>query len=380
VTVGDVIVAEPAAGSIAALFPVWLSTPSSQLVTVQYGTTTGTAGSGDFVASAGTVIFPIGVTTRWVPVMVLADAVAEANEAFELRLTSPDGATLGDAIGLATIVAIGTAVVQPPVELAVTAIANGVVTLQWEAPGDGPTPTGFLLTGGTQPGESAASVVLDASHRLTSVSLRPGLYFARLQTLAGAAVSVASNEVRIPIGVPTAPSAPAGLVGLVDGASLALAWRPTFDGGTPDGALLEVSGAASLSVPLGATDVFTFSEVPSGTYTFAVRSVNAAGAGPPSPTLALTFPGPCSGPPLSPRRLVAHRDGRALAVLWEAASTGPAPTSYVLHVSGTLNAAVPTAARRVGGVVGPGVYDLGVVAVNPCGTSPPTATRTVVVP
>jgi hypothetical protein len=41
---------------------------------------------------------------------------------------------------------------------------------------------------------------------------------------------------------------------------------------------------------------------------------------------------------------------------------------------------VPTAARRVGGVVGPGVYDLGVVAVNPCGTSPPTATRTVVVP
>ncbi len=380
-SVGDVVVAEHASDTVAVVFPVWLSTPAPAPVTVQYATASGTAIAGsDFVVTTGTLTFPPGSTTQTVAVDVLHGAVGEGTETFELRLSGAVNAAIADGIGVATIVEPGIAVVEPPSGLAVTAIAAGRVTLQWDAPVAGPAPTGYLLSGGTRPGETIAALPVDAAHRLTSITLPPGLYYARLQTLAGAAASVVSNEVRIPIGLDSPPSAPSGVVGLVDGATVALAWRTTFAGGTPAGAVLDVGGSAALSLPLGPAETFMFAGVPAGTYTFAVRTVSASGSSPPSPPLALTFPGACSGSPATPARLIAHRDGRALVVLWEPAAVGPAPTGYLLQVSGTLTAQVPTPQRSVGGSVGPGVYDLRVVAVNPCGASPPTAIQTVVVP
>jgi hypothetical protein len=380
-SVGDVVVAEHAGGTATAVFPVWLSTPATAPVTVQYATASGTAIAGsDFVATTGTLTFPPGSTTQTVSVSVLPGVVGEGTETFALHLSGAVNATIADGVGVATIVEPGTAVVEPPSGLAVTAIAGGRVTLHWDAPASGPAPTAYLLTGGTRPGETIAALPLDAAHRLTSITLPPGLYYARLQTLAGAAASVVSNEVRIPVGLASPPTAPSGLVGLVDGATVALAWRTTFGGGSPEGAVLDVGGSAALSLPLGAAESFTFTGVPGGSYTFAVRTVNAGGSSPPSLPLALTFPGACSGSPAMPARLVAHRDGRSLVVLWEPAAVGPAPTGYLLQVSGTFTAVVPTPQRSIGGTVGPGVYDLRVVAVNACGASPPTAIQTVVVP
>ena len=54
----------------------------------------------------------------------------------------------------------------------------------------------------------------------------------------------ASNEIRIFVNVPAAPSAPADLLGLVNGSSVALAWRNTFEGGAPGGLILDVTGRA----------------------------------------------------------------------------------------------------------------------------------------
>ena len=252
--------------------------------------------------------------------------------------------------------------------------------MRWRAPEGGPAPTGFVLAGGTAPGETLASVPLDGGFRLASFPLPPGTFYLRLYTQAGGVTSVASNEARVPVDIPAAPSPPAALLGLADGSTLALSWARTFAGGVPTGAVLDVSGAASLSLPLGATDTFAFAGVPSGSYTFNVRAANAFGLSDPSNAVTLTFPALCSGPPLTPPPLFVHRAGQTLQVFWDAPASGPAPTGYVLLVSGAFAGAFPLTARSIGGTVGPGSYGFRVVATNPCGQSEPTALESVTVP
>ena len=128
------------------------------------------------------------------------------------------------------------------------------------------------------------------------------------------------------------------------------------------------------------TEGFQFNGVPGGAYTVSVRAVNSFGSSTPSNSIVLTFPGPCSGPPLPPSRFLAHRVGRTLHVVWDPAASGPAPTSFVLNVSGAFSAALGTPARTLSGTVGPGTYHFSVLAANPCGSSDATAVQTVVVP
>ena len=91
---------------------------------------------------------------------------------------------------------------------------------------------------------------------------------------------MASNELRVPVGIAGAAvdAGRAGRPGRRD-ATLTLDWRSTFAAGTPGGAVLEVSGAANLAVPLGAgADLHVRAGAPAGTYTFAVRATNASWA------------------------------------------------------------------------------------------------------
>jgi hypothetical protein len=199
--------------------------------------------------------------------------------------------------------------------------------------------------------------------------------------VAGANKSAASNEIRIHVNAPVAPSAPENLTGMANGSSIALAWRNTFAGGEPGGVVLEVSGSLNASLQLGLTDNFQFNGVPGGTYTLAVRAVNAAGPSPLSNAITMTFPAPtCSGAPLPPTEFLAYRVGNTIHVLWDPAATGGAPTSYVLSVSGSFIGNFGTPGRTLSGTVGPGSYTISVVAVNPCGTSAATPPQTVVVP
>lgn len=108
--------------------------------------------------------------------------------------------------------------------------------------------------------------------------------------------------------------------------------------------------------------------------------MNAAGPSPVSNSVTLTFPGACSGPPQAPAALGASRSGNTIFVDWTPAATGPAPTGYVLDVTGSYVGAVTTTARAMSGSVGPGSYTLAVVATNPCGSGPATPPLTVVVP
>ena len=198
--------------------------------------------------------------------------------------------------------------------------------------------------------------------------------------MAGGAVSAASNEIIAYVNVPALPTPPAGLLGLVVGNTLSLAWKNTLAGGAPTVVALDVTGAATVSVPLGLTDNFSYVGVPPGTYTFRVRAINGVGSSGPSDPVTLTFPQGCSGAPLTPSNFLAYGVGNAVFVVWEPAVSGPAPTAFVLNISGAFSGTFATPVRALSGTAGPGTYGFNVVASNACGSSAATPTHTVTVP
>jgi YVTN family beta-propeller protein len=268
---------------------------------------------------------------------------------------------------------------EAPTGLTVAAVTGNVVTLRWAPPLTGSTPSGYLLEGGVSPGEVLAGIPTGSPSPYFTFTAPTGAFFVRLHAIGLGGRSPASNEIRLFVNT-SPPSAPADLLGLVNGSSLALAWRNTFDGGAPTSMVLDVTGSLTLSVPVGLTDSFRFDGVPSGTYTFSVRGINAGGPGASSNAVTLTFPGACSGPPQSPANFGAYREGRTVFVLWDPPSAGAAPTGYVVAVTGAFTGSVPTAGRLLSGTVGPGTYVLTVAATNACGTGPASAARVITVP
>jgi hypothetical protein len=84
-------------GTTAASATVTLSNASAQVVTVAYSVTGGTATGGnvDYSATAGTITFPAGTTSRPLGFSVVNDSLNEANETIVFTLASPTNATLG---------------------------------------------------------------------------------------------------------------------------------------------------------------------------------------------------------------------------------------------------------------------------------------------
>ena len=105
VSISDVAVTEGNAGTTAAVFTVSLSEPSGGVVTVGYATADGTAtiADNDYTAASGTVVFPPGVTTRPITILVNGDTKFEPNETFFVNLGSPVNATISDGQGVGTI-------------------------------------------------------------------------------------------------------------------------------------------------------------------------------------------------------------------------------------------------------------------------------------
>ena len=103
-SIGDVAQAEGTGGTTNFTFPVTLSAPSGQSVTVNYATSDGTALAGsDYTAGSGTLTFAPGVTSQSVTVAVSGDATSEPNETFVVTLSSATQATLADATANGTI-------------------------------------------------------------------------------------------------------------------------------------------------------------------------------------------------------------------------------------------------------------------------------------
>jgi hypothetical protein len=269
---------------------------------------------------------------------------------------------------------------QPPVGLVVDSVVGQLVTLRFTAPVVGPAPTGYVLKGGLFPGQVLASMPTGdtvPSFRFTAPS---GSFFIRLHTVTSAGESAPSNEVRLHVGVPVAPSPPENLLGTVNGSALALAWKNTFEGGPPSNTIVDVTGSLTTSLSIGAIENFSFTGVPAGTYTLSVRAANAGGTSGASNAVTLTFPGTCSGAPEMPENFLAYRIGTTIYVLWDPPDSGPAPTQYVLGVTGSFSVSLATSARSLHGTVGRGTYGLSVRATNACGTSLATPEQSVSIP
>jgi hypothetical protein len=269
---------------------------------------------------------------------------------------------------------------QAPTNLEASSIVGDVVTLRWTIPSIGPRPTNFVLEGGVNPGQVLASIPTNSPFPIFTITAPNGAFYVRVHALAGAERSGPSNELRIFVKTPTPPSPPADLLGLVNGSSLGLSWRNTFAGGSPTAIVLNVSGAVTASLPLGLAESFTFSPVPSGTYTFTVSAQNTSGTSAESNAVTLTFPGACSGAPLTPVKFLAHKVGGTIFVVWDPAPSGAATTGYVLNVTGAFVGSIPTTSRALSGTAGPGSYGLSVAATNACGSSLATSVQTISIP
>jgi probable HAF family extracellular repeat protein len=153
VGVGDVTVTEGNAGTTNAVFTVTLSAPAGQDVTVNFTTGGGTATAGaDYVAQSGTVTIPAGQTTAAVTVAVIGDSSAEPNETFQVTLSQPSGAVIGDGQGQGTIVD------DEPRSLTISDVAMQegrfgtrvfVFTLTLSAPANAPVTVNYATANGT---------------------------------------------------------------------------------------------------------------------------------------------------------------------------------------------------------------------------------------
>ena len=269
---------------------------------------------------------------------------------------------------------------QPPTGLVAHSIVGNVVTLRWTIAPAGPAPTGFVLEGGVTPGEVLGSFPTGSAVPTYTFTAPSGSFYVRLHALNGTDPSAASNEIRIHVDAAVAPSAPANLLGLVNGSTLSLAWTNTSAGGAPTSLVLDVTGSIAASLTLGVSESFSFAGVPDGTYTLSLRAQNASGSSPASNAVTLTFPGSCTGPPQTPANVLAYRMGNTIYIDWAPAASGPAPTGYVLNVTGSFVGAFTTSGRAMSGTAGPGSYTLTVAATNACGASAASSPQTVVLP
>lgn len=85
-------------------FQVNLSKESSSSVTVDYQTQNVSANNGsDYVQKSGTLTFPPSERSKIITINLLDDLESESPETFQVLLSSADGATIQDAIGVGTI-------------------------------------------------------------------------------------------------------------------------------------------------------------------------------------------------------------------------------------------------------------------------------------
>jgi len=264
-----------------------------------------------------------------------------------------------------------------PIEVTVVSIEQQVVTLRWVWAG--PPPDGYVIAGGSVPGREDAAIQTGSREPLARFTAPRGTFYISVFGLRNGERLVPSEDIRISVDVPEAPSAPTHLLGLANGRALDLTWLNTRNGGAPSVSVLEVRGALNglLSLPL--TERFSFPDVPDGTYTFTVRAANGSGASPASNPITMTFPGTCERPAV-PDAFQAYVVGDTVTLRWNRPTSGPAVTGYELLVTGAASLVLPLDGREVITGAPPGTYFVSVSATNACGAGPATGTQTVVVP
>jgi len=246
------------------------------------------------------------------------------------------------------------------------------VTLGWTAPANGPAVIGYIIEGGLAPSEVLGSVPTAGTATVFTFDAPVGAFFVRVHAVGENGKSGASNEIPLVVSgatVPAPPSAPASLLGLAQGTTLALSWTPTLDGGDAVRQWLQVTGSLSGTLPVPAGETFRVDGVPPGTYSFRLIAENDAGPSAPSNEVTLSFPATCSAAPNPPTAFRAWQVGAMVSIAWDPPQSGPAVERYTVHVEGDLRLSFDTTERLVSAPLPAGQFAVRVEAVNACGRS-----------
>jgi hypothetical protein len=246
VSIDDVSVTEGNSGSTNAFFTVSLSQTTASVVTVDFATADGTATAGaDYSAMNGVVTFAAGEISKQVAVPVLGDTVDELDETFSVVLSNPSGATLADAVGVATIVNDDD---DPPAIAAPAALTVG-------------TNAGCAYVGPI--GSATASDDVSAPGAISIVNDAPGAFPLGATTVTWTATDAAGNSASatqlVTVVDDDAPevAAPAALtLGTNSGASyVGPIGTATVSDNCSSGPALTITNDAPASFPLGETTV-----------------------------------------------------------------------------------------------------------------------------
>ena len=214
-----------------------------------------------------------------------AVAVSASNETIVV------GATEGtSASGRAVVFANVTAGPPVPPVVATPAVTGSTVGLSWSAATGA---TRYQVRAGTSPGGSNAfNGDVGNVTAIKAVNVATGSYFVRVFAVNASGESLASNEVRVDVGVPgpcPPPAAPANLSRIVNGSLVSLTW------GAATGAtsyLVEAGSASGLAnlavIDTGSPILGLQANAPPGTYFVRVRAKNGCGLSAPSNQVTVT--------------------------------------------------------------------------------------------
>ncbi|MBK5289837.1 MAG: hypothetical protein JJE46_15350, partial [Acidimicrobiia bacterium] len=102
--IGNATIVEGDAGTRVARLTVALSKRPTGTVTVNWGTTGGSASPGtDYTAALGTITFQPGNTNRVIDIVIAPDITPEASETISVRLSGSTGAGIQRPVGVITI-------------------------------------------------------------------------------------------------------------------------------------------------------------------------------------------------------------------------------------------------------------------------------------
>jgi hypothetical protein len=166
-------------------------------------------------------------------------------------------------------------------------VSGSTVGLSW-APGAGTVqPVVYRLEVGSAVGAANLAVASFSGPGVVVPNVPDGVYWVRVRAVNAAGRSSPSNEISVRVGCVGPPALPAGLVAVVNGASVGLAWQASA-GAT--GYVLEAGSASSAAdiavLPTAATTLQA--SAPPGRYYVRVRALNRCGASGSSNEVAVT--------------------------------------------------------------------------------------------
>ena len=168
----------------------------------------------------------------------------------------------------------------PGVPTSLTANVTGsTVSISWNAPASGGTPSGYVLEAGTAPGLSNITTFQTAAPGISVPGVPTGQYFVRVRATNAVGTSPATSDLTINVGC-TPPAAPATFTASAASRTVSLSWT-LVPGSTQT--IIEAGyapGATALTIPVAAPAASAaFAGVPPGTYYVRTRGVNACGQG-----------------------------------------------------------------------------------------------------